>query len=233
MKKVIYLVLILFTVSGCSSKIILEVEEYPLNLFNDEPSVVVEGEPEEDPLGLFNEAEELEQKETSLEEKNEQFYSVIKVVDGDTIDIDIDGTIERIRLIGIDTPETVDPRKPVQCFGKEASAKAKEWFSGKQVALEIDDAEGDRGKHGRLLRYVRTKNGFFYNLEIIKQGYAYEYTYDTTYKYQQEFKDAEKYAMDNELGLWAPGVCDDFNNKEEEEIKESEKETKPIEEVIS
>lgn len=136
-----------------------------------------------------------------------KYYKVIKVVDGDTIAVDIDGVSETLRLIGINTPETVDPRKPVECFGVEASNKAKELLSGKSVALEKDNSQDERDKYGRLLRYIRTKEGLFYNLEIIKQGYAYEYTYDVPYKYQSEFKEAENYARTKKLGLWADGTC--------------------------
>ncbi|MCX6800541.1 MAG: thermonuclease family protein, partial [Candidatus Falkowbacteria bacterium] len=110
-------------------------------------------------------------------------------------------------LIGINTPETVDPRKPVECFGKEASAKAHLWLDNQEVKLETDNTQEDVDKYGRLLRYVKLKSGFFYNLEIIKQGYAYEYTYRYPYKYQKEFKAAEHFARENKTGLWAPGVC--------------------------
>ncbi|MFA5318497.1 MAG: thermonuclease family protein [Patescibacteria group bacterium] len=137
-----------------------------------------------------------------------QYYLVVKVVDGDTIDVNINNEIERLRLIGINTPETVDPRKPVECFGKEASAKAKELLSGQKVYLEKDETQDERDKYGRLLRYVFREDGLFYNLEIIKQGYAYEYTYQVPYIYQQEFKEAQNYARENKLGLWADGVCE-------------------------
>lgn len=143
----------------------------------------------------------------------EKYYSVVKVVDGDTVDVDIEGKVERLRLIGINTPETVDPRKPVECFGREASAKAKEWLEGREVSLEPDPSQAERDKYGRLLRYLKTKDGLFYNLEIIRQGYAYEYTYDVPYKYQQEFKTAQAEARAAGRGLWADGVCGQDNLK--------------------
>jgi micrococcal nuclease len=86
-------------------------------------------------------------------------YSVTKVVDGDTITVDLDGKATTLRLIGINTPETVDPRKPVECFGKEASDKAKTLFSGKQVRLEADPTQGELDKYQRLLRYVFLPDG--------------------------------------------------------------------------
>ncbi len=135
------------------------------------------------------------------------FNYVTHVVDGDTIDVDIDGKTERIRLIGIDTPETVDPRKPVQCFGKEASNKTKEMLSGKQVRLEADPTQDDRDKYGRLLRYVFLEDGTNYNQWLVVQGYAHEYTYDIPYKYQAEFKAAERQAQNLNRGLWSAKTC--------------------------
>ncbi len=129
-------------------------------------------------------------------------YSVVRVVDGDTLDVLINGKVERIRLIGIDTPETVDPRKPVQCFGIEASNKAKTLLMGKEVMLEGDPTQGERDKYGRLLRYVFLPDSTNFNLRMIKEGYAHEYTYTVRYRYQTEFKDAQKEAMGNKAGLW-------------------------------
>ena len=131
----------------------------------------------------------------------ESFYEVLKVIDGDTIDVNLDGEMERIRLIGINTPETVDPRKLVECFSHEASEKAKDILSGKRALLESDPAQGERDKYGRLLRYVFLEDGINFNLLMIREGYAYEYTYDLPYKYQAEFKQAQKYAEKNGLGL--------------------------------
>ena|SRR3989344_5055954 len=134
-------------------------------------------------------------------------YSVVKVVDGDTVDISIDGKVERVRLIGMNTPETVDPRKPVECFGKEASNRAKELLTGKTVKIKVDPNGDTRDKYDRLLLYIFLGDGTNYAKKMIMDGYAYEYTYDGSYKYQTEFKQAQKYAEDNKLGLWAPGVC--------------------------
>jgi endonuclease YncB( thermonuclease family) len=135
------------------------------------------------------------------------YYSVTDVVDGDTIKVNISGTQETLRLIGIDTPETVDPRKPVQCFGREASNKAKELLFGKKVRIEKDATQGELDKYGRTLAYVYRDDGLFYNKYMIEQGYAHEYTYNTPYKYQAEFETAEKYARKNLLGLWSPNTC--------------------------
>ncbi len=133
--------------------------------------------------------------------------SVTQVVDGDTFKVSIAGKAETIRLIGLDTPETVDPRKPVQCFGKEASDKAKALLSGKRVRLEADAGQGERDKYDRLLRYAFLEDGTSFNEWMIRQGYGREYTYDSAYKYQATYKAAEKDAQANKRGLWADNAC--------------------------
>ncbi len=135
------------------------------------------------------------------------FYTVVSVVDGDTIKINVDGKTETFRLIGMDTPETVDPRKPVQCFGQESSNKAKELLSGKKVKIETDLTQGDLDKYNRHLAYIYLEDGLFFNKYMIEQGYAHEYTYNTPYKYQAEFKLAQKSAQENQRGLWSSDTC--------------------------
>jgi micrococcal nuclease len=103
---------------------------------------------------------------------------VLRVVDGDTVDVRLDGQVVRLRLIGIDTPEIVDPRKSVQCFGREASAKAHELLDGQTVAVEADTTQDDVDRYGRLLRYIWLPDGRLFNQEMIGQGYAFEYTYN-------------------------------------------------------
>ncbi len=146
------------------------------------------------------------EEEISEEPKNAGF-KVEKVVDGDTIDVLIDNKTERLRLIGINTPETVDPRKKVQCFGREASNKAKELLEGQFASLESDETQGERDKYKRLLRYVFLPDGTNFNLFMIEEGYAHEYTYDEPYKYQADFKDAERSARENNKGLWNINSC--------------------------
>ncbi len=135
------------------------------------------------------------------------FVPVTKVVDGDTFDVLLDGKMERIRLIGIDTPETVDPRKPVQCFGVEASKTAKTLLTGKRVRLEIDPTQDDRDVYGRLLRYAYVEDGPFFNEYMVAEGYAHEYTYEIPYQFQQTFRDAERAAREAGRGLWADDAC--------------------------
>jgi micrococcal nuclease len=134
-------------------------------------------------------------------------FTVTKVVDGDTIWVDHNGKREKIRMIGMDTPETVDPRKPVQCFGLEASAQAKTILGGQSVYLETDPSQDSVDKYGRTLAYVWTTSGRLFNLDMIADGYAHEYTYYVPYRYQQEFKAAQSDARAQERGLWSPNAC--------------------------
>ena len=147
-------------------------------------------------------------KEGFSNSQDDILYRVIRVIDGDTVVIEIGNKAETVRLIGINTPETVDPRRPVECFGIEASNKAKEILNGKSVKLEGDDFVGERDKYGRSLKYIFLENGTNFNEMMISEGYAYEYTYDLPYKYQSEFKQAEKEAKEMKKGLWAQGVCE-------------------------
>ena len=134
-------------------------------------------------------------------------YCVTHVVDGDTIDISMEGKSVRIRLLGINTPETVDPRRPVQCFGKDASNRAKEILSGKWVSVESDLSQDAYDKYGRKLLYVYTADGTLFNKQMIRDGYAHEYTYRYPYKYQEVFRAAEHDARIHERGLWAKDSC--------------------------
>lgn len=138
-------------------------------------------------------------------------YPVFSVTDGDTLKLTINGINEPIRLIGIDTPETVHPTKPVQCFGVEASNKAKEILTGQNVFLEKEPSQGERDKYDRLLGYIILEDGRNFNKLMIEEGYAYEYTYNLPYKYQAEFKQAQINAKENKKGLWAEGVCEEVS----------------------
>lgn len=168
-----------------------------------------------------------------------KLYKVHNVVDGDTIKIYINNNLESIRMIGLDTPETVDPRKEVQCFGLEASNKAKEILGSKNVILEKDESQGERDKYGRLLLYVYLEDGTLFNKWMIENGYGHEYTYNIPYKYQTEFQNAEKYARENNLGLWSDDACaeinsvNNLNNTSESNIVNQDTETNESAQVIS
>jgi micrococcal nuclease len=130
---------------------------------------------------------------------------VVRVVDGDTVQIQAEGVTEPVRLIGVDTPETVDDRKPVQCFGPEASAHTKALLPpGTAVRLERD-AEA-RDKYGRLLAYLyRAGDGLFVNLELVRDGYGSVLSIAPNVTYAATFRDAEASARQQGAGLW--GVC--------------------------
>lgn len=100
---------------------------------------------------------------------------VTSVVDGDTINIRIDGKEETVRLLAIDTPETKDPRKAVQCFGREAHDALEKRIAHHEVRLESDPTQADRDKYGRLLRYVYVPDGTNINAEMVASGYAFAY----------------------------------------------------------
>ncbi len=132
---------------------------------------------------------------------------VVRVVDGDTIVVEVDGAQERVRLIGINTPESVDRRRPVMCFGKEASSQLAELLhEGDGVRLERDVEPRDR--YGRLLAYVhRSSDALFINLAMVEQGYAQQYTYPPNVAHTEVFRAAEREARAAGLGAW--GGCDD------------------------
>lgn len=126
-----------------------------------------------------------------------QHAKVVRVVDGDTIEIE--GGV-RVRYIGIDTPETVSPSKPVQCFGKEASEKNKVLVEGQEIDMERDVS--DKDSFGRLLRYVYVGTTFV-NHYLVEQGYAYTATFPPDVKYKDMFVEAQQEARENKLGLWS------------------------------
>jgi len=129
-------------------------------------------------------------------------YTVTQVIDGDTIEVQTENGLRKIRMIGIDTPETRDPRKPIQCYGPEASVQAKKTLKNK-VYLEKDYSQGDKGKYGRLIRYVYTLDMKDFGLEMIQGGFAREYTYRKAYQHQGKYREAEKLAKAEKVGLWS------------------------------
>ncbi len=130
---------------------------------------------------------------------------VTHLVDGDTLDVEIGGTEERVRLIGVDTPESVAPERPVQCYGAEASAFLESLVpEGTEVRLERDVEPRDQ--FGRLLAYVyRADDDLLVNLELVAQGYADAVTYGDNEALYPTLVAAEAEARDAGRGLW--GVC--------------------------
>ncbi len=133
-------------------------------------------------------------------------YPVIRVVDGDTIDIDFSGKRERIRLLNVDTPESVHPDKARNTLlGKKASDYTRTRLMGKTIDLEFDGKK--RGKYGRLLAYVML-DGINFNLELVHQGWSPYYTkYGESRQYHQDFTQAQAQARSRGLNIWTdPGV---------------------------
>lgn len=122
---------------------------------------------------------------------------VERIIDGDTLVLAGLGTA---RLIGVNTPETVDPRKPVQAFGKEARAFLEQLLKVPIVRVEYDHTRLDR--YGRTLVYLHLANGIFVNREIIRQGFGNAYT-EFPFKYMEDFRSAEREAREARRGLWA------------------------------
>lgn len=127
---------------------------------------------------------------------------VTRVVDGDTIVIEIDGREDRVRYIGVDTPETVAPGRPVECYGREASARNKELVEGKTVRLVRDVS--DRDRFDRLLRYVYVGETFI-NAELIRGGYATVATFPPGVREIDRLRVVEREARESGRGLW--GAC--------------------------
>ena len=120
-----------------------------------------------------------------------------RVVDGDTLLLAND---KRVRLIGVNTPETVKPNSPVEAYGKEASEYTKKMLTGKTVYLEKD--AGDTDKYGRLLRYVYMDDGKMFNEVLVQEGYAQVMTIQPNVKYQERFVEAQRQARESKKGLW-------------------------------
>ncbi len=134
---------------------------------------------------------------------------VSRVIDGDTLEVMAGGELIKIRVIGINTPETVDPRKSVECFGQQASTQAKAMLLNQKVYLEKDLTQDNQDKYGRYLRFVWLESdNADYGKQMILQGYAFEYTYQKPYKYQLEYKSAQKVAENEKKGLWADDACE-------------------------
>jgi len=140
---------------------------------------------------------------SSTKTTSTEAFLVTKIIDGDTIALE---NGEKVRYLGIDTPELHHPKKEVECFAYQAYEKNKELVLGKKVFLQKDISEKD--KYGRLLRYVfldekmSTDEGSFINLYLVKNGFAYAATFPPDVKYANLFLTAQKEAYQKNLGLW-------------------------------
>ena len=139
------------------------------------------------------------------------YYKVVDFSDGDTISVDMNGKTEHVRMIGVDTPETHDPRKAVQCFGQAASDFTRQLIGTNPVRLEADPLSTNRDRYDRLLRYVYLPDGRLVEREIIQQGYGFAYV-SFPFTKTDEFKKLEDEARQQNRGLW--GSCTPSPNQQ-------------------
>jgi micrococcal nuclease len=145
--------------------------------------------------------------EQRLGARRTQEGRVVRVVDGDTIHVQVDGRREKVRYIGVDTPETHKPGEPVECFGKAASAFNARLVASRRVVLRTDAETRDR--YGRLLAYVyRRPDGLFVNAELVRRGFATILTIPPNVAHAEEFLGLQRAARRASRGLWrgCPGM---------------------------
>jgi micrococcal nuclease len=133
-----------------------------------------------------------------------RLWRVTRVIDGDTVEVRAScgrGRMIDVRLIGIDTPETVDPSEPVECYGPEATAFTKRWLEDRLVVLEFDKERID--PFGRTLAYVTVQTGDLFNTLLVRWGFATVATYPPNDKHVRAFERAEARAREHDLGLWS------------------------------
>ena len=160
------------------------------------------------PVPTDPESDPLLSRDSEIDIDNEpEIYTarVSRVVDGDTVILQLLDDEYRLRLIGIDAPETVHPQLPVQCYGEEASAYLTELIEEKFVQVEKDVSETDR--YGRLLGYIWLGETMV-NEHLVREGYAFAVTFPPDVKYQELLQEAQEDARLNERGLWSPDTCD-------------------------
>ena len=153
-----------------------------------------------------------------LEPGGHETAEVTRVIDGDTIEVAVTDAVAGpgagatvvgrsydVRLLGVDTPESVDPRREVECFGREAAAAARALLEGHEVRMAIDVEEVD--EFGRLLRYVYLGDELA-NARLVVNGYAHAYTYPPNIRHAELFVALQREARSNDRGLWSPTACE-------------------------
>lgn len=136
------------------------------------------------------------------ENRSDKWQTITRAIDGDTIELE---NGDRVRYIGVNAPESVDPRRKVECFGKEASAFNRDLVEGKRVRLEKDVS--DRDKYNRFLRFVFLEDGTLVNEMLVREGYAFASAYPPDVSKAKLFRDAEREAREGKRGLWAEDTC--------------------------
>ena len=173
----------------------IEKSAHQINMPKDEEAPLVEADLLLESLPEVGEVAGVNQ--SSIGEINNNLFLVVRVIDGDTIEL-VSG--ERVRYIGVNTPETVHPDKAAECYGQEASKFNKQLIEGKWVRLDKDISETD--KYGRLLRYVYLDDQMV-NLLLVQNGYAEASTYPPDVKFTDEFLEAQTLARNDGKGLWS------------------------------
>ncbi|MEA2006661.1 MAG: thermonuclease family protein [Patescibacteria group bacterium] len=141
-----------------------------------------------------------------IENRQQELFNVLHVVDGDTFSVWMNDKIETVRVIGIDSPETGEKYRRKECFGRESTQMAIEVLSDKKVLLKTDLTQDDRDQYDRLLRHVFLEDGTNYGLKMIEIGFAEELTFKgRQYEHQDEYKSAQEKAKQDKQGLWE--VC--------------------------
>jgi len=151
---------------------------------------------------IISQTDLLKNASRTAQQTNPGLYTINHYVDGDTIAVNMNGAVETIRFIGVDTPETHRPNTPVQCYGQEAAAHTKTVISkfGK-VRLQADPLDTNRDRYGRLLRYVYLPDGTLLDEQIIQQGYGFAYL-SFPFSMKAQFAADESAAQSAKLGVW-------------------------------
>ncbi len=159
---------------------------------------------------IYSRIKDLQAHSESINASSLDSYKITKFSDGDTIEVEMNGKTETIRMLGIDTPETHHPDKGVQCFGPEASAKTKELLANGRAKLASDSKAKNRDKYGRLLRYVYTEDGLSIEETLIKEGYGFVFRAEN-FDQKKAYLSLESSARESKTGLW--GSCNTNKDK--------------------
>lgn len=140
--------------------------------------------------------------ETILQSSQPGLYNVVKFDDGDTITVNMNGQEEIVRMIGVDTPETHHPERPLECYGQEATDFTEKLIGAQRVRLQADPLNTNRDRYGRLLRYVYLPDNALVQQKLLTEGYGFAYTFFPFTK-TLEFSGYEQQAKSVGKGLWS------------------------------
>jgi micrococcal nuclease len=154
-----------------------------------------------------SESKDADRATTTVPYQTGTSYPLLRIVDGDTMIVGVEGKTEYVRFIGVDTPEPNDSGGP-ECYALEATQHLRELVkTSGTVTLHFDSSQGLRDTYGRLLAYVEHADGTDLGEAMIRNGYAQEHTYDLPYERQKRYQEAETDAMQNTRGLWSDSAC--------------------------